>query len=144
GDGTASVSWPVPSDGGSAITGYIVWVFGGGAILLATPTPDQFFESLTFPADTTTATIDGLVDGTRYTFYVRATNALGASDFSPESAGVVPQAGAAPPQTEVQVVPASGGSETTDPAGTGPSVTDPVTTSIAVPATSGGGVVSIA
>ena len=63
--GNASVvlSWNVPSNGGSAITEYIVQRNGGSTTTTST-----------------TATITGLTNGTSYTFNVIAKNAIGYSD----------------------------------------------------------------
>ncbi|MSV72973.1 MAG: hypothetical protein F2881_06635, partial [Actinobacteria bacterium] len=61
GSGQVSLSWPAPSDGGSAITGYTV-----------TRTPG----SITCPVVDRTAVCTGLTNGTAYTFSVVARNAL--------------------------------------------------------------------
>lgn len=125
GDGTASVSWAAPSDGGSPITGYAVTSHPSGPML-------------TVSGDTTTATIS-LVDDTTYTFTVTATNAAGTSDPSAASSPVTPRAAASPPMTVAQTLPPAR-TLTTDP-GTGPTVSAPVTVAVTVPA---GGSVGIA
>lgn len=74
----AVVSWSAPSsDGGSAITSYVV-----------TSHP----ANRTCRSTTTTCTVSGLANGTPYTFTVVARNAVGASPSSPPSQGVVPLA----------------------------------------------------
>lgn len=136
GDGTASVSWnPPASDGGSPITGYRVtgvgpYPFGG---------PGSFVAG-----DLTTAVFYGLVDGADYTFTVTAENRYGTGPASVTSSMVTPQAGALAPQTTTATVSATGGTATTDPEATGPTPLDPITTSVTVPATAGGGSVTIA
>ncbi|MBA2380504.1 MAG: fibronectin type III domain-containing protein [Chloroflexi bacterium] len=132
GDGQASVSWAAPaSDGGSPITSYTVTSSPGG--LTATT------------AGATSATVTGLANDTSYTFTVSAANAVGTGPSSDPSAPVTPQAGAAAPQTTTETVPAStGGTATTDPTNSGPTPSDPITTSVTVPPTSDGGTISIA
>ena len=61
GDGSARVAWTAPaSDGGSAITGYVVTANGAATACTASP-----------------CTVSGLVNGTPYTFAVLAKNAVG-------------------------------------------------------------------
>jgi alpha-tubulin suppressor-like RCC1 family protein len=76
--GQVHVSWTAPtSDGGDAITGYTVTSAPGG---------------LTAQVDgsTFTATVEGLTDGTPYTFTVVATNSVGDSPASAPSNAVTP------------------------------------------------------
>ena len=80
GDGQATVSWTVPDDGGSPITGYTVTPYIGPAAQAST----------SVPVGTTSATIAGLTNGTGYTFKVHATNAVGAGADSPASNLVTP------------------------------------------------------
>ncbi len=75
GDGQATVSWTDPDNGGSAITGYTVTTFPGGA---------------TTPASDTPVLVTGLTDGTSYTFTVIATNGVGTSAASAPSSPVTP------------------------------------------------------
>ncbi|HVX21130.1 MAG TPA: fibronectin type III domain-containing protein [Acidimicrobiales bacterium] len=91
GDGQATVTWTAPATtGGSAITGYTV---------TSTPTGKSCTST-----GATTCTVDGLHDGTGYTFTVRAHNAVGTGPTSAPSAPVYPSAGggstppAPPPQ----------------------------------------------
>ena len=80
-----TVSWGVPNDGGSAITEYTLqWKSGS-----------QNFNSTrqrTITAPSRTDTIPSLTNGTEYTVRVRATTALGDSDWSAEAKGT-PRAG---------------------------------------------------
>ncbi|MGA2836362.1 MAG: fibronectin type III domain-containing protein [Acidimicrobiales bacterium] len=80
GDQSASVSWTAAGDEGSVVTGYTV-----------TATGDGTNESCTTPdGATTTCTVDGLTNGTAYTFTVTATNANGTGAPSVASSPVTP------------------------------------------------------
>jgi hypothetical protein len=86
GNAQATVSWAAPaSDGGSAITGYVVTPFVGAAAQQAT---------LVGPVDSTS--ISGLANGTTYTFSVVARNTLGDGPSTASNA-VTPTAPFAPP-----------------------------------------------
>ncbi len=83
GDGQATVSWTAPvSDGGSAITGYVVTPYIGYFPL----------ASRTFASTATTQTITGLTNGTQYRFRVQAINAVGTSGYSKVTNPVTPTA----------------------------------------------------
>ena len=80
GNAKLTVTWGAPNDRGSAITEYTLqWKSGG-----------QSFHSSrqrTITAPSRTDTIPSLTNGTEYTVRVRATNALGDSDWSAEAKG---------------------------------------------------------
>ena len=82
GNSQVSLAWTVPtSDGGSPITGYTATANQGGATCST--------------SGSTTCTISGLVNGTSYSFTVRATNSVGtgpASNSLSESPRTVPGA----------------------------------------------------
>lgn len=84
GDGTATVSWTAPDDGGSTITSYTVTPYAGG--VAQTPT------TVTGSPAWATATISGLTGGSAYTFTVAAANAVGTSPVSDPSGVVTPSA----------------------------------------------------
>ncbi len=82
GNGSAAVSWAVPSDGGSAITSYTVTPYIG--------TTAQMPTTVTGNPPATSATVSGLTNGTTYTFAVSATNAVGTGPGSSPSNPVTP------------------------------------------------------
>ena len=79
GDGKATVSWTAPADNGSDITSYVV-------------TSDPGAITQTVDGDQTSAEVDGLTNGTSYTFTVVAKNAVGPGDASDPSNAVTPKA----------------------------------------------------
>jgi titin len=93
GNASATVTWSAPANtGGAAITSYTVAAFAAGST-----TPAVAPVSVAAPAST--ARINGLVNGTAYTFTVLATNSAGTSPASLASNSVTPTApvvGAAP------------------------------------------------
>ncbi|CAN7499354.1 fibronectin type III domain-containing protein [Acidovorax sp. LjRoot66] len=92
-DAQARVAWTAPaSDNGSAITAYTV---------TAVANPTKTCTVNTGSPLHTTCTVPGLVNGTAYTFTVKATNAVGDSVASAASVAVIPAA------------PAGGGAPTT-------------------------------
>ena len=82
GNGSASVTWTAPSDGGSPITSYTVTPYQGGVAQQAT--------TVTGNPPATSATVTGLTNGTSYTFTVSATNAVGTGPASAPSNPVTP------------------------------------------------------
>ena len=78
GDRSATVTWAVPrTDGGSAVTGYTVTASPGGS-------------SAVVDGSSTSTVVDGLANGTAYTFTVTAVNAVGSSPASAASSAVTP------------------------------------------------------
>ena len=88
GNGSATVSWTAPSDGGSPITSYTITPYIGSSA----QTPTTINGSP--PANQTT--INGLTNGTTYTFTVTATNSVGDGPASTPSNAVTPAASTAP------------------------------------------------
>jgi predicted RNA-binding protein with TRAM domain len=81
GNTQVTLSWTAPaSDGGSAVTGYVVTPSIGG--VAQTP--------VTFASVATTQTVTGLTNGTAYTFTVAAINEAGTGPLSTPSAAVTP------------------------------------------------------
>jgi Domain of unknown function (DUF4082)/Bacterial Ig-like domain/Fibronectin type III domain len=97
GDGSATVNWTAPSsNGGSTITKYTVTPFIGSAA--------QTPVTVTGSPPATSTTVNGLTNGTSYTFTVTATNAAGDGPPSSPSNAVTPNV--AP--TVTSVTPSSG------------------------------------
>lgn len=85
GDGTATVTWTAPANNGGAITSYTATASTGEHCV----------------TETTSCTVEGLTNGTEYTFTVTASNAFGISPASAQSAAVVPaQEASAPVDSE--------------------------------------------
>ena len=87
GDGAAEVSWSEPFPGSMEITGYTVTASPGGATCSTT--------------GALACSIDGLTNGTAYSFTVVATSDAGDSEPSEPSAPVTPQAGSTPPVVSI-------------------------------------------
>jgi len=82
GDGQATVSWTPPaSNGGSAVTSYVI-----------TPYIGTSAQPATTVATVTSATVTELTNGTTYTFKVAAKNAVGTGEQSSASNAVTPKA----------------------------------------------------
>jgi Domain of unknown function (DUF4082)/Bacterial Ig domain/Fibronectin type III domain/Lysyl oxidase len=84
GNGSATVTWTAPANGGSPITSYTVTPYNGSTAQPAT--------SVTGSPPATSTTINGLTNGTSYTFTVTATNIVGAGPPSSPSNAVTPNA----------------------------------------------------
>jgi len=82
GNGSASVTWTAPANGGSPITSYTVTPYAGTTALPST--------TVTGTPPVPAATVPGLTNGTAYTFTVAATNAVGTSSASAASNAVTP------------------------------------------------------
>jgi N-acetylneuraminic acid mutarotase len=129
GNGSASVTWNRPVDGGSAITGYVVTASPGG-------------KHVSVGGSATSAKISGLTNGVKYTFSVVAMNALGASPGATSNA--VTPAGA-PVPTPTSPTGGGGGLYPTPTTGTGnagdatPTLADATATTDQSQATAPGG-----
>jgi hypothetical protein len=88
GNGSAIVSWTAPSDGGSPITSYTITPYIGSTAQTPTTIPGS--------PPATQATVNGLTNGTAYTFTVTATNGVGTGAASAPSAAVTPAQSTAP------------------------------------------------
>ncbi|NDD05941.1 MAG: BspA family leucine-rich repeat surface protein, partial [Proteobacteria bacterium] len=86
-DSVVSLSWTAPSNGGSAITDYVIQY-----------SSDNGSSWTTFSDDTSTSTtviITGLTNGTAYAFRVAAKNSVGTGSYSSGSQGLTPTSGPA-------------------------------------------------
>jgi hypothetical protein len=88
GDGSATLTWVAPANGGSPITSYTITPYIGSAAQTAT--------KISGSPPATSATIAGLTSGTSYTFTVTASNAVGVGPASEHSNAVTPTAPTAP------------------------------------------------
>jgi Domain of unknown function (DUF4082)/Fibronectin type III domain/Bacterial Ig domain len=100
GNGSATLTWAAPSEGGP-VTTYTITPYSGG---VAQPT-----TTINGSPPATGAVITGLTDGVSYTFTVQATNPSGAGPPSAESNAVTPTA-ITPPSapTNVAAIAATG------------------------------------
>ena len=97
GDQAATAWWSPPSsDGGSPVQDYVITAYAG-----STPGPSTTVRGLPPP---TTATVDGLTNGTVYTIVVAATNSAGAGSGSQPSNQVVPGPGRYHPLTPARIL----------------------------------------
>ncbi len=87
GNAQATVTWTAPaSNGGGAITGYVVTPYIGATA-----------QSTTTVGNVTSTTITGLTNGSAYTFKVAAINSVGTGNQSADSNAVTPVAPATVP-----------------------------------------------
>lgn len=104
GDGQATVTWTAPaSDGGSAITGYVVTPSIGGS---AQP-------PVTFNSTATSQDVTGLTNGTAYTFTVAAVNGVGTGAGSAASNAVTPTPAVTAPGAPTNVLGVPGNAKVT-------------------------------
>jgi hypothetical protein len=95
GNAAASLSWTAPvSDGGSAITGYVVTPYAG----TTAQTP------ITTSTTATSLSLTGLSNGTSYTFTVAAVNAAGTGPASAPSPAITPAAPTTVPGAPTSVI----------------------------------------
>lgn len=137
GDGFVLLRWDGPvDDGGAPITEYVINNYVTGVLI---------YQGYVFPTgnELTLGESDYVLNTMQLTFVLWACNSVGcgASEMSNE---VLPTAGALPPQLELAAIPPSGGSAATDDASVEPSPSNPIITSVTVPATADGGSLSIA
>lgn len=109
GDGTATLQWTAPADGGSAVTGYVVEQFDG-----------KGWKTVAEPTGTTTV-ISGLTNGTAYRFRIAAKNATGTGPATSD-VSVTPVAPTTPVPTQTPA-PSSSASSTPSAAPAGASTT---------------------
>ena len=82
GNGAATARWAAPaSDGGVAISGYVVKAFQGRTLV----------KTVTVSASARSVVVSGLRNGSSYTFSVAARNAAGTGAASALSAAVTPR-----------------------------------------------------
>jgi hypothetical protein len=82
GNGSATLTWTAPANGNSPITSYTVTPYIG--------TTAQTPSTVTGSPATPSATVNGLTNGTTYTFTVTATNSVGTGPTSAASNPVTP------------------------------------------------------
>ena len=98
GNASATVTWRAPSsDGGSAITGYVVTPYIGSTAQ----------ASQTFTSTALSEVVTGLTNGTAYTFTVAAINSVGTGSASAASNQVTPEPPAPPMVALTQGAPTS-------------------------------------
>jgi titin len=120
GNAQVPLSWTAPSNGGSAITDYLVQFSSNGGSSWTT------FSDGTSTATSTTVT--GLTNGTAYVFRVAAVNAIGTGSYSSASSSITPTSGNTVPLQPTAPVVSSGNAQTpltwTAPSNGGSAITD--------------------
>ena len=102
GDGSLTVSWSAPSNGGSAITGYDVWA----------RSQDGTHEVTRGTSGTTSVTLTPLTNDKSYNVFVRARNSVGSGSWSDSASGTPVAAATAPGKVGLPSVSAGDGSLT--------------------------------
>ena len=117
GNVSAAVSWTAPSNGGNAISDYIVQYSSNSGSTWTT-----FTDGV---STTTSTTVTGLVNGTAYVFQVAAVNDAGTGSYSSASSSVTPATTPGAP-TSVTATPGnvSAAVSWTAPASNGAAITD--------------------
>ena len=105
GNASAALSWSAPSNGGSQILSYTVTPYIG--------TEAQPTTTVTGTPPVTNATVNGLKNGTNYTFKVTATNSVGPGPASEPSNAITPGEGATAPGAPAGVVASAGNASAT-------------------------------
>ena len=90
GDGQVAVTWVAPANGGASISSYTLDYSADSGSNWAN-------WSSSISAGATSETVTGLTNGTAYVFRVAATNSIGTSAFSAQSAAATPAALASAP-----------------------------------------------
>ena len=136
GDNVALLRWDPIDDGGDPITEYLITNIVQGVVI---------YQGLVYPTGNqlTLGEADYVLNTMELSFKLRACNAFGCAESEPSNT-VLLAAGAVAPQLELASIPAAGGSLATDGAAVQPSASNPVITSVTVPATAEGGSLSIA
>ncbi|MGO9027145.1 MAG: beta strand repeat-containing protein, partial [Acidimicrobiales bacterium] len=92
GSSSATITWTVGANNGSAITDFVVTVWSGGSVVTTETIPAGAVGSSFDPTPnaTDTASINSLTDGTSYTFTVASKNVGGTGPASAQSSSVTP------------------------------------------------------
>jgi hypothetical protein len=117
GNVSAAVSWTAPSDGGNAISDYVVQYSSDSGSTWTT-----FTDGV---STTTSTTVTGLANGTAYVFQIAAVNEAGTGSYSSASSSVTPATTPGAP-TSVTATPGnvSAAVSWTTPASNGAAITD--------------------
>ena len=116
GNGQVALSWAAPaSDGGSPVTGYIIYQGTSPGGETGTPVKGS-------PVTGTSCTVTGLTNGTTYYFKVVAANAAGLSPLSEEASATLPMVS---PSAPTSTAPTSTAPTSTAPTSTAPTFAPP-------------------